>query len=136
MRTDKVSKTKRSEIMSLIKSSETKLEKSFRKELSGLGLRYRKNVANLMGKPDVAFIGKKLVIFIDSCFWHGCKRHFRVPKSNKLYWQLKIEKNKNRDKEVTKFYKKNGWIILRFWEHDLKNANKIIEKIRTILSKK
>ena len=79
---------------------------------------------------------KKLVIFIDSCFWHGCKRHFRVPKSNKLYWQLKIEKNKNRDKEVTKFYKKHGWIILRFWEHDLKNANKIIEKIRTILSKK
>lgn len=126
---DKISKQKRSEIMSAVKSKETLLEKKMRRALSKHGLRYRKNVKYLTGKPDVAFIGKKIVVFIDSCFWHGCKKHFRMPKTNINYWKTKIEKNKKRDKEVNKIYKKNGWVVLRVWEHDLQNPDKIAANI-------
>ncbi len=115
--------------MSAVKSKETLLEKKMRRALSKHGLRYRKNVKYLTGKPDVAFIGKKIVVFIDSCFWHGCKKHFRMPKTNINYWKTKIEKNKKRDKEVNKIYKKNGWVVLRVWEHDLQNPDKIAANI-------
>lgn len=120
--------------MSRVRSNETKLEIGVRKALSKKGYKYRKNVKYLLGKPDIAFIGKKTVVFIDSCFWHGCSQHCRMPSSNKEYWETKIKKNKERDREVSKRYKKDGWIILRFWEHQLKKdfddiINKIIKKI-------
>ena len=129
--TDIVSKKKRSEIMSKIRSKDSKIEVSFRKELWKRGFRYRKNVASYYGKPDLVLKKYKTVIFIDSCFWHGCKKHCRIPSTRKKYWEEKITRNKVRDKEVNRYYKKNRWYIQRVWEHEVNNYNynKSVNKI-------
>lgn len=130
--TDIVSKEKRSEIMSKIKSGDTALEDKFRKAIWKRGLRYRKNVKNMPGKPDIYLPAKKIVVFLDSCFWHGCEQHCRMPNSNIEYWQRKIEKNRKRDAEITKQYKNNGFKILRLWEHEIrKNIEKVIKKVES-----
>jgi len=126
---DKITKGERSSLMSKIKSKETKIEKDFRKLLWKEGVRYRKNSSRHFGKPDIVIASKKIVIFIDSCFWHGCKKHCRIPKAHRDYWVKKISRNKERDKEVNSHYKKIGWKILRIWEHDFKNINKYTDKI-------
>lgn len=127
---DKFTKEKRSEIMSKIKSKDTKIEVEFRKAIWKAGFRYRKNQTKYFGKPDLVLKKYKTVIFIDSCFWHGCKKHCRLPATNKKYWIEKIERNKKRDKEVRRYYKKIGWKIIRVWEHDiLKNFDKTIVKV-------
>jgi len=117
---DMFTKKKRSEIMAKIKSTDTKLEVLFRKALLDAGWKHKKNAAKLMGKPDIAFPKLKVAVFIDSCFWHGCRYHFHIPKSNKKYWVKKLARNKMRDKEVNKYYKKEGWAVIRVWEHSIK----------------
>lgn len=129
---EQISQEKRSEIMSKVRSKETKLEIEFRKILWAQGLRYRKNNTKLFGKPDISFGGKKTVIFIDSCFWHGCREHLRLPSTNVEYWKNKINRNRKRDKEVSDHYSKKGWYIIRIWEHDLKKSRRINGIIRTI----
>lgn len=129
---DIVSKKKRSEIMSLIKNKDSKIEILFRKALWKQGFRYSKNSTKYFGKPDIALPKYKTVIFIDSCFWHGCKKHCRIPDVRKKYWTEKISRNKERDKEVSKHYKKQGWKIFRIWEHSLKNSDKILQYQREI----
>lgn len=126
--TDKISKEARSSLMSKIKSKETKLERDFRKILWKEGIRYRKNSPKHFGKPDIVIASKKIVIFIDSCFWHGCKKHCRIPEANHNYWVDKINYNKKRDKLVNDYYKKSDWHIIRIWEHNIKNnSDKIIK---------
>jgi DNA mismatch endonuclease (patch repair protein) len=127
---DNVSKAKRSQTMAAVKSKDSKIELAFRKELWRNGFRYRKNSPKYFGKPDLVFKKYKLVIFIDSCFWHGCKKHLRLPSTNKKYWETKIRKNIERDKEVNKHYKSISWKIIRIWEHQLKtNPEKEYERI-------
>jgi DNA mismatch endonuclease (patch repair protein) len=126
---DTVSKQRRSEIMSRIKSRDSKIETLFRKELWRRGFRYRKNSGKYFGKPDIVLKRHKTVIFIDSCFWHGCKKHCRIPTIRKTYWVNKIERNKTRDKEVSRHYKKQGWKIFRIWEHNLSNDKKVVDEI-------
>lgn len=121
---DIVSKKKRSEIMSHIKSKDSKIEVLFRKALWKQGFRYSKNSSKYFGKPDIVLLKYKTVIFIDSCFWHGCKKHCRIPSVRKKYWTEKISRNKERDKEVSKYYKKQDWRIFRVWEHDFLNKIK------------
>lgn len=106
--------------MGKIKSKETQLEKSFRKVLWSRGIRYRKNSTKYFGKPDIVIASKKTVIFLDSCFWHGCKKHCRIPETNHSYWVNKINNNKKRDKIVSSYYQKSNWKIKRIWEHDIK----------------
>ncbi len=120
---DTVSKQKRSEIMSRVRSRDSKIEVSFRKELWRHGFRYRKNSSTYFGKPDIILPKHETVIFVDSCFWHGCKKHCRLPAIRKNFWTGKINGNKKRDKEVNKHYKKIGWRIIRIWEHDLKKKD-------------
>ena len=121
-------------MMSKIRSKDTKIEIIFRKALWKNGFRYRKNSSKYFGKPDIVLPKYKTVIFIDSCFWHGCRKHGSVPQTRKKFWKVKIERNKNRDKEVNRRYKKDGWKTFRIWEHDLKkkdfsfNFTKIIKK--------
>lgn len=116
--------------MQAVKSTHTKLENIVIKELWRRGVRFRRNVANLKGKPDIAIKKYRVVIFIDSCFWHGCDLHCRLPESNVEYWSNKITGNKNRDLEITSYYLNNGWFILRIWEHQLKeNLNNTLEEI-------
>lgn len=107
--------------MGKIKGKNTKLEQSISKALWKNGLRYRKNVLSLFGKPDIAIKKYKIVIFVDSCFWHGCSNHFKLPKKNPEYWSKKINRNIERDFEVSKYYSENEWVLIRVWEHDLKN---------------
>lgn len=111
---------KRSNNMKAIKSV-SKLEDEVSKALWKNGVRYRRNVKSLFGNPDFAIKKYKVVIFIDSCFWHACPIHGNKPKNNKEYWEKKLIKNTKRDIIVNNFYKDNGWHIVRVWEHDLKN---------------
>jgi DNA mismatch endonuclease (patch repair protein) len=127
--TDTVSKKKRSEIMSKVKSKDSKIEVDFRKAIWKAGFRYRKNSTKYFGKPDIVLPKHKTAIFIDSCFWHGCKRHCRLPAARKKYWTTKIERNKERDKEVNRYYKKIGWKVIRAWEHKIKNTDNTVYKI-------
>jgi len=120
---DIFTKKKRSEVMSKVKNKGSKIEVDFQKKLWGAGFRYRKNSTKYFGKPDIVLPKYKTVIFIDSCFWHGCKKHGTIPETRKNFWLQKIERNKARDKEVTKYYKKVGWKIFRVWEHDLKKKD-------------
>jgi DNA mismatch endonuclease, patch repair protein len=129
---DIFSKEKRSDVMSKIRSKETKLEIEFRKKLWKAGFRYRKNASGYYGKPDVLLKKHKTVIFIDSCFWHGCKKHFKLPTTRMEFWKTKIEQNKKRDKEVNKYFRKKDWQVLRIWEHDLKSEEKILKMIDKI----
>ncbi|MBD2871723.1 very short patch repair endonuclease [Paenibacillus arenilitoris] len=131
---DHVSKEKRSEIMRSVKSTHTKLEDRITKDLWQYGLRFRKNTKSLPGKPDISLKKKKKVVFIDSCFWHGCPDHFRLPKTNKEFWETKIKRNIKRDKEISSLYLSKNWEILRVWEHDIKfNYPDVLEKIINFL---
>jgi DNA mismatch endonuclease, patch repair protein len=116
---DTVSKATRSRMMSNIKSV-SQLEKVINKELWKKGVRVRRNVKDLFGKPDWAIKKYKIVIFLDSCFWHVCPLHGNMPKNNREFWEKKLLRNVERDKEVTEYYKNKGWKILRLWEHEFK----------------
>jgi DNA mismatch endonuclease (patch repair protein) len=125
--TDIVSKKKRSEIMSAVRSKDTKMEIVFKKAIRQKGFKYDKKSSKYFGKPDIVFKKYKTMIFLDSCFWHGCRKHCRMPASRKKYWRNKIERNKIRDKEVNRFYEKTGWKIIRIWEHEIKkDLNKVV----------
>ncbi|EIJ81797.1 DNA mismatch endonuclease, patch repair protein Vsr [Bacillus methanolicus PB1] len=131
--TDNLTSSQRRKNMQAIKSK-SKLEELVAKELWKRGIRYRRNVKTLFGKPDIAIKKYKIAIFIDSCFWHCCPLHGNMPKSNIEYWEKKLNRNKKRDNEVNSFYKENGWNILRIWEHEVKQdleltVKKIIDAI-------
>ncbi len=127
---DKVAKEIRSRTMRAVRSKGSRIERLFFAALKVRGIRFRKNVISLFGKPDIASNKYKLAIFIDSCFWHGCRYHCRRPQSNQSYWLTKIEKNKERDRDVRQWYRKKGWTILRFWEHEIdNNLEKCITKV-------
>ena len=98
-----------------------------------------KNVSGITGKPDIVFKGKKVVVFCDSEFFHGCDWENRKNdiKSNRDFWISKIERNIQRDKEVTACLEADGWIVLRFWGHDIKKeTNKCVDIIENILKEK
>ena len=118
----KPEKISRSENMRRIKSKDTTIEIILRKELWKRGLRYRKNVKDVYGKPDIVFKSKKLAVFADSEFWHGkmLLEGKHIPKTNTEYWVKKIMRNIERDKEVNKILAQDGWTVLRFWEKDIK----------------
>jgi DNA mismatch endonuclease (patch repair protein) len=118
---DRITKAQRSYNMSRIRSKNTAVEISFRKNLWNSGIRgYRVN-AKIIGKPDLYFSKKKIAIFIDGCFWHKCPRCFIKPKTNLSYWTPKINKNALRDKKNNKDLKSEKIKVLRFWEHEIKN---------------
>lgn len=112
----------RSELMSKIRGVNTKPELALRKELWNLGFRYRLNVSKLKGKPDIVFNKYKVVVFVDGEFWHGYKWSEKKPKikANRKYWVKKIERNIERDLENTNHLLSNGWVVFRFWEHEIK----------------
>lgn len=128
-----------SRIMKRIKSKDSEIEKTLRKELWNRGIRYRKNVKDVYGKPDIAFKGKKVAVFCDSEFWHGFEWERRKQdfNSNKNYWIPKIERNMKRDIEVNNQLQKEGWIVLRFWEKDIMNATQACaDKIEKVLAER
>lgn len=108
--------------MQAIKSKDTKIEICLRKELWLRGIRYRKNVKDVFGKPDIAFKSKKVAVFCDSEFWHGYNWNEKKEsiKSNRNFWIPKIERNIERDKEVNAKLEAEGWKVLRFWGNEIK----------------
>ena len=108
--------------MKRVKSKDSEIELLLRKELWNRGLRYQKNVKTIFGKPDIVFKGKKIAVFCDSEFWHGFDWENRKDqiKSRRDFWIPKIERNIQRDVEVTEKLTETGWIVLRFWRKDIK----------------
>ena len=122
--------------MSRIRCKDTKIEVALRKELWSRGLRYRKNVKTVPGKPDIAFIGKKVAVFCDSEFWHGYDWEHRKDdiKTNREFWITKIERNIQRDKEVNQILEEQGWIVLRFWGKEIqKNLSECADRIESVV---
>jgi DNA mismatch endonuclease (patch repair protein) len=98
------------------------------------GLRgWQVNPEDLPGTPDFAFRAERLAIFTDGCFWHGCPRCKRVPSSNTAYWGRKIARNRKRDRATTAALRRQGWTVLRLWEHDLASLRKVADRIRSAL---
>ena len=108
--------------MKQVKNKDSKIEVALRKELWNRGLRYQKNVTSIFGKPDLVFKGKKVAVFCDSEFWHGYNWEERKKdfKSHQEFWIPKIERNMERDKEVTAELQRPGWTVLRFWGKEIK----------------
>lgn len=111
----------RSEIMSKIKSRDTKPELKLKKALWNLGYRYRKNVKKLPGTPDIVYPKKKLAIFVDGEFWHGYNWDEKKTKikTNRGFWIPKIERNLQRDNRNNLLLSETGWFVMRFWEHEI-----------------
>ncbi len=133
---ERITKEQRSRLMSRIKSVNTSPEIYFRKLLSKNKIKGFKAHHKVLGTPDIAFISKKVAIFIDGDFWHGYnwKKLKIVPP--KKYWQGKIQRNIDRDKKDTRQLRKEGWKVLRFWEHKIKNnPEKCLQKIRKSLGR-
>ena len=126
----------RSYNMSMIRGRDTKPEVTLRKLLSLNGIRGYRIKSKLHGKPDLVFSKYKLVVFIDGCFWHRCKKCFIQPDKNKLFWKKKINRNVERDKQVNKLLRRDDWKVLRFWEHLLrKNPHLAYKRINKELIK-
>ena len=122
---DKLTKEQRHHCMSAIKSKNTKPELLVRKFLFSRGFRYRLNHPRLPGHPDLVLRKYRTVIFVNGCFWHGhegCK-YFRLPKSNTSFWETKITRNIERDKETTQALTALGWKVIRIWECELRNKS-------------
>lgn len=135
---DNLTLEQRKRNMKNIKSANTKAEILFRKKLWSKGIRYRINVQDVFGKPDICIKKKKLAIFIDSEFWHG-KNYLngKIPKTNQEYWISKFKRNIERDHEVNKVLNEQGWKIYRFWIKDIeKNLDKLVDQVVSYLKKK
>ena len=134
--TDRITKEQRSQVMKSIKG-QSLLEKKVTKALWHKGVRFRKNVRSLFGNPDISIKKYKIVIFIDSCFWHACPIHGNTPKSNTDFWKDKLKRNKERDLEVSAYYNDKGWSVIRIWEHELKDDfDGVIEKLIQVIQEK
>lgn len=108
--------------MSRIRGKNTSPEMKLRKMLWESGLRGYRVHYKLPGKPDIVFTRKKVVVFVDGCFWHKCPVCFRPPETNAEFWNEKLQKNVERDLKVTKELEDLGWTVLRFWEHEVKKT--------------
>lgn len=109
--------------MKRVRTKDTAPELALRKLLFAAGLRYRIHYtprALPLGRSniDIAFPRRKLAVFIDGCFWHGCPDHGTIPKANKNWWAEKLHSNHARDERVTAMLIAAGWEVLRFWTHE------------------
>ena len=126
----------RHKIMSSIRTSNTDIELLLRKALWHEGIRYRKNLKTLPGKPDIAITKYKIAIFCDGEFWHGKNWDIKNKsiKTNRDYWIPKIERNINRDNVNEKKLENMGWVVLRFWGNDInKNLTDCVKEIKEII---
>lgn len=129
---DKISPEKRSKVMSKIRSKNTKFEKDFIVELrKNVPRHFDTHVRTIKGNPDIVFKSLKVCVFLDSDFWHG----WQYPRWKHLmkneFWREKIARNRERNRETTSYLRRNGWKVLRFWEHQIKqNKQALIEQIK------
>lgn len=139
--TDVFSRAKRSEVMSRIRSKDTKPERLLRRALFATGLRYRLHSKGLAGRPDLVFPRHRVVLFVNGCFWHGHECHlFRWPRSNEDFWRAKIRGNVARDKRARRRLNALGWRVLTVWECQIRGrqsrlpalASRLAARIRPV----
>lgn len=130
-----MTKLTRSETMARVRSRNTNPERQVREALTQLGYRYRLHRADIPGKPDIAFVGRRKVIFVHGCFWHGhdCARGARAPKANAEYWRGKIGRNRARDAVTLDRLAREGWTALVLWECELRDAAALADRLVAFL---
>lgn len=120
---DRISNDSRSRVMAAVRSRRTRPEREVEILLRTAGIRHlRRNFRALPGCPDFVIRSARLVVFVDSCFWHGCRWHCRRPATHREYWDRKIARNADRDRFVNSLLKGMGWSVIRIWEHQLRGA--------------
>ena len=134
---DTFSVRKRSEVMSRIRSTNTKPEMRVRRLVHGLGYRYRLHARDLPGRPDIVFRSRQKVIFVHGCFWHrheGCPAN-RIPRSpeSREYWQNKLDGNVRRDKRNQSALQRMGWRVLVIWECETNDLGWVATKVKEFL---
>jgi DNA mismatch endonuclease, patch repair protein len=132
---DVFSKRKRSEVMAAIRSKGNKdTELKLASILRTHGIKGWRRHLPLPGNPDFVFPKQRLAVFVDGCFWHGCRWHCRMPQENRKYWQQKISRNAARDRETNRLLRQIGWRVLRVWEHELKNESRLASRVLKLRS--
>lgn len=120
--------------MSRIRSADTGPEMVLRRRLWAEGFRYRLGVRTPGGRPDVTFLGKRVAVFVDGCFWHGCPEHYVRPRTNSTFWARKLRENVTRDRRQTTILEEAGWTVVRVWEHEVQNGlDEVVGRIRALL---
>lgn len=121
---DNLTPRDRRKAMRAVKGKGTSLERQLFAMLAGMGLGgWKKNVNDITGNPDVAFLQERVLIFIDGCFWHGCAHcNRKPPETNREYWERKIKRNVERDKRNTQALVNRGWCVIRIWEHEMRDT--------------
>lgn len=133
---DRISPEARSRLMAKVGPQNTGPELRVRSLLHRMGYRFRVHRKDLPGTPDIVLPGRKVVVFVHGCFWHGHEcRVGKMPKSRTEYWGPKIEANRSRDVRKRRELRKLGWRVLEVWECDLKDESKLARKIRIFLEK-
>lgn len=121
--------------MAAIKSRNTGIEMRLRRALWSRGFRYRVRTS-LPGSPDIVFPSRRVVVFCDGCFWHGCPKCYRRPATNEDYWTAKIARNKRRDEQITRQLESDGWTVLRYWGCDIeKRLDAVLADIESHLQR-
>ena len=155
---DVFTKAKRSDVMSRIRSrgnkdTELALMRVFRAqgitgwrrhvEVRGVKVEERGKTAALTSpfstrpfrvRPDFVFPKLRLAMFVDGCFWHGCPKHSNMPANNRAFWMKKLTGNRTRDRLVTRTLRRDGWRVVRVWEHELSKPARVLARIRRALA--
>lgn len=133
--TDNLTLSQRKKTMQRVRAKNTKPEMLVRRLIHGMGYRYRLHRADLPGKPDLVFTGRRKVIFVHGCFWHGhdCKAGQNKPVSNTGYWEQKLRRNVERDRAHRSELKRLGWDSLVVWECQLRDLDKLKTAILSFL---
>jgi DNA mismatch endonuclease (patch repair protein) len=122
--------------MSLVRSKgNLTTEAKLAKMLRNAGVAGWRRHANLCGKPDFTFPKRRLCIFVDGCFWHGCPKHYKPPNQNAAFWSKKLRYNQSNDRRVNVELRERGYRVIRLWECQLKNAPRVIRRIEAALTK-
>lgn len=127
----------RRRIMQAVKSENTGPELVVRRLLHGMGYRYRLHRRELPGKPDIVFLSRRKAIFVHGCFWHGhdCPKG-RLPKSRLDYWQMKLDKNRERDRTKAEELQKLGWSVLTIWQCETSDLEGLSIRLQDFVGKK
>jgi DNA mismatch endonuclease (patch repair protein) len=132
---DVFSSAKRSAVMAAVRSAGNKRTElrlaAILKENKLKG--WRRNY-KIFGKPDFVFRGSRLAIFVDGCFWHRCPLHGSIPATNAQFWSEKLSRNAKRDQAVNAHLDASGWQVIRIWQHELRDSQRVAEKIRQSLA--
>ena len=128
--TDVFTKEKRSEVMSRIRSrGNVRTELRLIEIMRGAGITGWRRGQPVLGRPDFVFRRERVAVFVDGCFWHGCPKCYRRPKSNRKFWDAKAARNRARDAEVTRALRRAGWTVVRIWEHALRHPGRIVWRL-------